>query len=168
MERSFHGRTFAGISATGQAKFREGFEPVVPGFVHVPFNDLAAVERALTPKTAAIILEPIQGEGGVRVADAAYLAGLKRLCQSKKILLIFDEVQTGMGRTGRMFAFKNFGIEPDVMTLAKSLGGGFPIGATVANLTSQSTTLTMPAVNTTVLSKFFRNVPFAFFRNVPL
>ena len=132
MDRSFHGRTFAGISATGQAKFREGFEPVVPGFLHVPFNDLEAVERAVTPKTVAIVLEPIQGEGGIRVADASYLSGLKRLCQSKKLLLIFDEVQTGMGRTGRMFAFKNFGVEPDVMTLAKSLGGGFPVGAMVA------------------------------------
>lgn len=132
MDRSFHGRTMAAVTATGQKKFHDGFEPLVPGFVHVPFNDLAALERAVTPKTIAIMLEPIQGEGGVRVADAQYLAAVKRLCQDKKLYLIFDEVQTGMGRTGRMFCFKNFGIEPDVMTLAKSLGGGFPIGAMVA------------------------------------
>ncbi len=132
MERSFHGRTFAGISATGQQKFREGFEPVVPGFKHVPFNDLTALERAVTAKTIAIVMEPIQGEGGVHVADAQYVSGVKRLCQDKKIYLIFDEVQTGMGRTGRMFCYKNLGVEPDVMTLAKSLGGGFPIGAMLA------------------------------------
>ena len=132
MERSFHGRTFGAIAATGQKKFREGFEPSLPGFSHVPFNDLAALERAVTAKTIAIILEPVQGEGGVHVAQAAYLSGVRRLCQDKKIYLIFDEVQTGMGRTGRMFAFKNYGLEPDIMTLAKSLGGGFPIGAMVA------------------------------------
>ena len=132
MDRSFHGRTMAAVSATGQKKFHEGFEPLMPGFVHVPFNDFKAIERAVTPKTVAIMLEPIQGEGGVRVADTQYLTSVKRLCQDKKIYLIFDEVQTGMGRTGRMFCFKNYGIEPDVMTLAKSLGGGFPIGAMVA------------------------------------
>jgi len=132
MEKSFHGRTFAGISATGQAKFREGFEPVVPGFKHVPFNDFAALEKAVTAKTIAIVMEPIQGEGGVHVADAQYASAVKRLCQDKKIYLIFDEVQTGMGRTGRMFCYKNLGVEPDIMTLAKSLGGGFPIGAMLA------------------------------------
>ncbi len=132
MERSFHGRTFAGIAATGQSKFREGFEPALGGFKHVPFNDFEAIERAVTPKTIAIVLEPIQGEGGVHVAQAQYLSSVRRLCHDKKIYLIFDEVQTGMGRTGRMFAFKNYGLEPDVMTLAKSLGGGFPIGAMIA------------------------------------
>ena len=132
MDRSFHGRTMAAIAATGQKKFREGFEPSMPGFSHVPFNDFESLQRAVTPKTVAIVLEPIQGEGGVHVADAQYLSSLHRLCQDKKLLLIFDEVQTGMGRTGRMFCFKNFGIEPDIMTLAKSLGGGFPIGAMVA------------------------------------
>lgn len=132
MERSFHGRTLASISATGQKKFQEGFEPMVPGFVTVPFNDLEAVEKALTPKTVAVMLEPIQGEGGVRVASEEYLTKLRRLCNDRKLLLIFDEVQTGMGRTGRMFCFKNFGVEPDILTLAKSLGGGFPIGAMVA------------------------------------
>lgn len=131
MDRSFHGRTMAGISATGQKKYQEGFEPLVPGFVNVPFNDLHALEKAITPKTIAIVLEPIQGEGGVRVAEQNYLTAVRRLCHDKKILLIFDEVQTGMGRTGRMFCYKNFGIEPDIMTLAKSLGGGFPIGAMV-------------------------------------
>ncbi len=132
MERSFHGRTFAGIAATGQKKFREGFEPALGGFSHVPFNDIEALERAVTTRTIAIVLEPIQGEGGVHVAQAQYLMSVRRLCQDKKIYLIFDEVQTGMGRTGRMFAFKNYSFEPDVMTLAKSLGGGFPIGAMVA------------------------------------
>jgi predicted acetylornithine/succinylornithine family transaminase len=132
MERSFHGRTLAAIAATGQPKFREGFEPVTPGFLTVPFNDWPALEKAVSVKTAAILLEPIQGEGGVRVADQTYLSSLRRLCTDRKILLILDEVQTGMGRTGRMFCYKNFGIEPDVMTLAKSLGGGFPIGAMVA------------------------------------
>ncbi len=132
MEKSFHGRTFAGISATGQQKFRDGFEPVVPGFKHVPFNDFAALEKAVTAKTIAIVMEPVQGEGGVHVADAQYVSAVKRLCQDKKIYLIFDEVQTGMGRTGRMFCYKNLGVEPDIMTLAKSLGGGFPIGAMLA------------------------------------
>ncbi len=132
MEKSFHGRTFAGISATGQPKFREGFEPTLGGFKHVPFNDLGALERALTPKTIAIILEPIQGEGGVHVAEPAYLSAVRRLCNDKKIYLILDEVQTGMGRTGRMFCYKNYAVEPDIMTLAKSLGGGFPIGAMLA------------------------------------
>ena len=132
MDRSFHGRTLATIAATGQSRFREGFEPTMPGFVNVPFNDLAALERAVNPKTAGIVLEPIQGEGGIRVADSQYLSAVRRLCSDKKILLVFDEVQTGMGRTGRMFCYKNFGIEPDVLTLAKSFGGGFPIGAMVA------------------------------------
>lgn len=131
MERSFHGRTLATISATGQKKYQEGFEPILSGFKSVPFNDLDALEKAITPKTAAIVLEPIQGEGGVNIAGQSYLSGVRRLCNEKKILLILDEVQTGMGRTGRMFCYKNYGIEPDIMTLAKSLGGGFPIGAMV-------------------------------------
>ncbi len=132
MDRSFHGRTLAAVTATGQKKYQEGFEPLPGGFVNVPFNDFEALERAVTPKTIAIMMEPIQGEGGVRVADHPYMASVRRLCHDKKIILILDEVQTGMGRTGRMFCYKNFGIEPDVMTLAKSLGGGFPIGAMVA------------------------------------
>lgn len=132
MDRAFHGRTLAAVTATGQKKYLEGFEPLPAGFTQVPFNDFAALERTITAKTAAILLEPIQGEGGVRVADAHYLSQVRRLCNDRKILLMLDEVQTGMGRTGRMFCYKNYGIEPDIMTLAKSLGGGFPIGAMVA------------------------------------
>lgn len=132
MDRSFHGRTMATIRATGQPKHWAGFEPLPEGFHHVPYNDLAALKKAVTDKTAAIVLEPIQGEGGIRVADEQYLAQVRQLCDEKKILLIFDEVQTGMGRTGKMFCFQNFGIQPDIMTLAKCLGGGFPIGAMVA------------------------------------
>ena len=132
MDRSFHGRTLAAVSATGQTKYQEGFEPLVPGFKSVAWNDLEALERAITPQTIAIVLEPIQGEGGVRVADDRYLSAVRRLCNDRKIYLVFDEVQTGMGRTGRMFCYKNYGLEPDIMTLAKSLGGGFPIGAMVA------------------------------------
>lgn len=132
MERSFHGRTLAAIAATGQEKYQKGFEPTMPGFVNVPFNNFEAIEKAVTPKTIAIMLEPIQGEGGIRVADKTYLSQVKKLCTDKKIYLIMDEVQTGIGRTGRMFCYKNFNIEPDIMTLAKSLGGGFPIAAMVA------------------------------------
>ena len=131
-EGSFHGRTLATVTATGQKKHQKGFDPLPTGFVHVPFNDLAALEKAISPKTVAIMLEPIYGEGGIRVADKEYLLALRRLCSEKNILLIFDEVQTGMGRTGKMFCYRNFGIEPDMLTLAKSLGGGFPIGALVA------------------------------------
>jgi len=132
MNESFHGRTVATATATGQGRIGKGFEPLPGGFTHVPFNDFAALEKAVSPKTVAIMLEPIQGEGGVRVADKAYLSAVRNLCDEKNILLIFDEVQTGMGRTGELFCFKNFGITPDVLTLAKSLGGGFPIGAFIA------------------------------------
>jgi acetylornithine/succinyldiaminopimelate/putrescine aminotransferase len=132
MRQSFHGRTMAALSATGQPKYQQGFEPLVPGFVTVPYNDLRAVEGALTPKTAAVLVEPIQGEGGIRVGTDDYLRGLRRLCDERKLLLIFDEVQTGMGRTGRMFGWQHSGVEPDAMLLAKALGGGFPIGAVVA------------------------------------
>ncbi|MEK7132522.1 MAG: aspartate aminotransferase family protein [Patescibacteria group bacterium] len=130
---SFHGRTLAAVTATGQKKFQKGFEPLPAGFLTVPFNDLDALEKAITPKTIAVMLELIQGEGGVRVVDSKYLSEVRRLCTLKDILLIFDEVQTGMGRTGHMFCYQNFGILPDMMTLAKSLGGGFPIGALVAS-----------------------------------
>ena len=132
MERSFHGRTMAALSATGQTKHRQGFEPLVPGFVHVPFNDLEAVRRAVTPKTCAVLVEPIQGEGGVHAASREFLTGLRRLCDERNLLLIADEIQTGMGRTGTWFAYQPSGIEPDVLLLAKTLGGGFPIGAVVA------------------------------------
>ncbi len=132
MRNSFHGRTLATLTATGQEKVQQGFEPLVPGFVTVPFNDLAAVEQAMTDRTAAVMLEPVQGEGGVHVADRAYLAGLRELCRARDLLLIFDEVQTGMGRTGTLFAYEQLGVQPDIMTLAKGLGGGLPIGACLA------------------------------------
>lgn len=132
MEQSFHGRTMAALSATGQPKYQAGFEPLLPGFVRVPFNDLAAVERAVTPKTCAVLIEPIQGEGGVRVADEAFLQGVRRVCDEQHLLLIADEVQTGMGRTGAWFGYQRSGITPDVLLLAKALGGGFPVGAVVA------------------------------------
>jgi acetylornithine aminotransferase len=132
MQASFHGRTLATLTATGQAKIQEGFEPLVPGFSYAPFNDLAALERAIGPRTAAVMLEPIQAEGGVHVADRTYLEQVRALCREKDLLLIFDEVQTGMGRTGTLFAYEQFGVEPDIMTLAKGLGGGVPIGACLA------------------------------------
>ncbi|MEK6618300.1 MAG: acetylornithine transaminase [Nitrospirota bacterium] len=132
MLQSFHGRTMATLTATGQEKVQKGFEPLVPGFTYVPFNDLQAVEQALTSKTAAVMLEPVQGEGGVHVADRTYLKGLRELCRQRDILLIFDEIQTGMGRTGTLFAYEQLGVQPDVMTLAKGLGGGVPIGACLA------------------------------------
>lgn len=132
MEKSFHGRTMACITATGQDKVKIGFEPLLEGFRTVPFNDLEAVRSAITDKTIGIMLEPIQGEGGINVADRGYLQALRKLCDEKDMLLIFDEVQTGMGRTGEMFCFKNFGVMPDIMTLAKAMGSGVPIGAVVA------------------------------------
>lgn len=126
---SFHGRTMGTIAATGQEKFSRPFEPNVPGFVHVPYNDIDAMIDAVNPHTAAIMLELIQGESGVHPADKEYIQEVKKLCQSKGILLIFDEVQTGVGRTGKMFCYQNYGVTPDIMTLAKGLGGGVPIGA---------------------------------------
>ncbi len=131
-ENSFHGRTLATITATGQPKYQKGFEPLVPGFVHVPFNDLDALEAAMGPQVCAVMLEPVQGEGGVNVASRYYLEGAKMLCQQHGALLIFDEVQTGLGRTGRFLACQHFGVEPDILTLAKALGGGVPIGAMLA------------------------------------
>lgn len=133
MEKSFHGRTMACISATGQDKVKIGFEPLLEGFKTIPFNDFAAVENAISNKTIAVMLEPIQGEGGINVASKEYLAKLRKLCDQKDMLLIFDEVQTGMGRTGNYFAFQNYDIKPDIMTLAKSLGSGVPIGAVVSS-----------------------------------
>jgi len=126
---SFHGRTLATVSATGQPKYHHGFEPLMPGFKHVPYNDLRAMERALDSHTAAILVEPIQGEGGVNIPDDGYLPGLRKLCDDSGALLIFDEVQTGVGRTGRLWAYQHWGVEPDVMTLAKALANGIPIGA---------------------------------------
>ncbi len=126
---SFHGRTLATVTATGQEKYQHGFEPLVPGFKHVPYNDLRAMERAVDNRTAAVLVEPIQGEGGVHVPDDDYLPGLRKLCDASGALLIFDEIQTGMGRTGRLWCYEHAGVEPDVMTLAKALANGIPIGA---------------------------------------
>lgn len=128
-DMSFHGRTMGTIAATGQAKFQRPFEPALPGFVHVPYNDIDALIGAINPKTAAIMLELVQGESGVHPADIEYIQAIKKLCVEKGILLIFDEVQTGIGRTGKMFCYQNYGVKPDIMTLAKGLGGGVPIGA---------------------------------------
>ncbi len=129
---SFHGRTLATAAATGQEKVKTGFAPLPPGFVHVPFNDIDALDRAIDATTAAIMLEPLQGEGGVHPADRDYLRDVRTRCDRHGLLLILDEVQTGIGRTGTMFAFEQAGITPDVLTLAKGLGGGVPIGAMLA------------------------------------
>ena len=131
--KSFHGRTWAAISATGQPKYHEGFAPLVPGFKHVPYNDLESMRAAITDHTCAILVEPVQGEGGVVEAAPGYLEGLRALCDEQGILLIFDEVQCGVARTGRWFAHQHEGVNPDIMTLAKGLGGGVPIGATLCN-----------------------------------
>jgi acetylornithine/N-succinyldiaminopimelate aminotransferase len=128
-ENSFHGRTLATVAATGQPKYHQGFEPLPAGFLHVPFGELGAVRNAVSSKTAAVIVEPIQGEGGVRVAPEGFLKGLRRLCDELGLLLLVDEVQTGMGRTGNLFAFQAEGIRPDAISLAKALGNGLPIGA---------------------------------------
>ena len=131
-ENSFHGRTLAALTATGQEKFQKGFEPLVPGFKHVPFNDVDAIGQAITMNTCAIMLEPVQGEGGVKIPDPDYLKEVRKICDENSLLLILDEVQTGMGRTGKFFAYEHFGITPDIMTIAKGLGGGVPIGAMLA------------------------------------
>ncbi len=132
MERSFHGRTFATLSATGQAKVRQGFEPVLAGFEFVPFNDIEALARAVDDQTAAVVLEPVQGEGGVRPPAPGYLQAVRALCDGAGALLVFDEIQTGIGRTGKLFAHEHFGVRPDIMTLAKALANGLPIGAMLA------------------------------------
>ena len=130
--RGFHGRTLGALSATWRKDFREGFEPLVPGFAHVPYNDTDALFAAVDSETAAVILEPVQGEGGVHVASDDYLPAAREVCDRTGALLILDEVQTGLGRTGRLWAQERWGVEPDLMTLAKSLAGGVPIGATLA------------------------------------
>jgi acetylornithine aminotransferase len=132
MKNSFHGRTFATLTATGQEKVQKGYEPLLEGFSHVAFNNFEELELAVTDKTAAVLLEPIQGEGGIYLADREYLRQVRTLCSQKDVLLIFDEVQTGMGRTGTLFAYEQLGVQPDIMTLAKGLGGGVPIGACLA------------------------------------
>lgn len=128
-EGAFHGRTLAALAATGNKKYLDGFGPPVEGFDQVPFLDLEAVKKAIGPQTAAIIIEPIMGEGGVRVVPHSFLKALRELCDKHGMLLIFDEIQTGIGRTGALFAYQLSGVKPDIMTLAKALGGGFPIGA---------------------------------------
>ncbi|MGA7965866.1 MAG: aspartate aminotransferase family protein, partial [Gammaproteobacteria bacterium] len=129
MENSFHGRTMATLSATGQAKIQVGYDPLLQGFKFVPFNDISRLRQAVDEHVCAVILEPIQGEGGVICPDEGYLKAVRKLCDEKGILLIFDEVQVGMGRTGKLFAHEHYGVVPDIMTLAKALGNGLPIGA---------------------------------------
>jgi acetylornithine/N-succinyldiaminopimelate aminotransferase len=131
-EGAFHGRTLAAIAATGNKKYLEGFGPPVDGFDQVPFADLEATKKAIGPQTAAIMIEPVMGEGGVRVVPHTFLRALRKLCDDNGLLLIFDEIQTGFGRTGDMFAYQHTGVTPDIMTVAKALGGGFPVGACMA------------------------------------
>lgn len=132
LDKSFHGRTLATVAATGQEKYQKPYKPLTPGFKQVPRNDFDALESAVTDKTAAIMLELVQGESGVNPMDVEYVQKVRKLCDEKDIILIFDEVQTGMGRSGKMFAYQKYGIEPDIFTLAKALGNGFPIGAVCA------------------------------------
>jgi acetylornithine/N-succinyldiaminopimelate aminotransferase len=129
---SFHGRTLAMVAATGQAKFQEPYTPLPVGFTNVKYNDIAAIKSATTPQTCAVMLEPLQGEGGVNIPDEGYLAAVRDWCHQKGLLLILDEIQTGLGRTGTLFAYQQHGIEPDVMTLAKGIASGLPIGAILA------------------------------------
>lgn len=131
-EGSFHGRTFATVTATAQPKYHEGFLPLLPGFVYVPFNDIAALESAFSDEVTAVMVEPIQGEGGINVATSEYLQAIRRLCDEKGAVMILDEVQTGIGRTGKWFGYQHFDVEPDIITMAKALGGGVAIGAMMA------------------------------------
>lgn len=131
-ERSFHGRTFGAITATAQTQYQEAFRPVVPGFTYLPFNDLGAAQAAISEKTAAVYLEPIQGEGGTYPATAEFIEGLEQVCTERNVLFMVDEVQTGFGRTGKFWAYQNYNVEPDVIATAKALGGGLAIGATLA------------------------------------
>ena len=133
MENSFHGRTMAAMSATGQEKVRAGYEPVLVGFDFVPFNDLSALKKAVKQDVCAVMLEPVQGEGGLVMPDPDFLKEVRNICDETGALLIFDEIQTGIGRTGKLFAYEHFGVEPDIMTLAKALGNGMPIGAMLAS-----------------------------------
>ena len=132
MKDSFHGRTMATITATGQEKFQVGFAPLVPGFKYVPFDDLPSLKAAISEKTCGVLLEPIQAEGGVRIPAEDYLRGVREICDQHGVLMILDEVQVGMGRTGTLFAYEDSGIQPDIMTLAKAMGNGFPVGAMLA------------------------------------
>lgn len=132
MHNSFHGRTLATLTATGQSKVHQGFAPLPTGFSYANFNDIESVKSQITDHTAAIMVEPVQGEGGVVAVEQTFMKELRTLCSERQILLIFDEIQTGIGRTGTMFAYEHYGVEPDIMTLAKGLGGGVPIGACIA------------------------------------
>jgi acetylornithine/N-succinyldiaminopimelate aminotransferase len=132
-EGSFHGRTFATVTATAQPKYHEGFRPLLPGFVYIPFNDIAALKAAFTDEVAAVLVEPIQGEGGINVAKPEFLRAVRELCDEKGAVMILDEVQTGIGRTGKWFGYQHLGVEPDVITMAKALGGGVAIGALMAH-----------------------------------
>jgi acetylornithine aminotransferase len=132
MSNSFHGRTMGALSATGQDKFWQGFEPLLPGFEFAPFNDLAALDKATDDGVCAVLLEPIQGEGGVCLPEPGFLSGVRQICDQKGLLMVLDEVQTGLGRTGRLFAHEHYGVRPDVMTLAKALANGLPMGALLA------------------------------------
>ena len=131
-EGSFHGRTFATVTATAQPKYHEGFLPLLPGFSYIPFNDVAALESAFSDEVAAVMVEPIQGEGGINVATEEFLQAIRRLCDENGAVMILDEVQTGIGRTGKWFAYQHFDVEPDIITMAKALGGGVAIGAMMA------------------------------------
>ena len=131
-EGSFHGRTFATVTATAQPKYHEGFLPLLPGFSYIPFNDVAALEAAFTDEVAAVMIEPIQGEGGINVATPEFLQAIRRLCDEKGALMILDEVQTGVGRTGKWFGYQHYDVEPDIITMAKALGGGVAIGGLMA------------------------------------
>ncbi len=133
MKNSFHGRTFAALSATGQKKYQDPFKPIVPGFKEVQFDDIQAIEKKITSKTVAVLLELIQGEGGVNIASVSYVKEVAKLCKKRNLLFIVDEVQTGMGRTGKLFAYQYYGFKPDVMVLSKGLGAGVPISAIVVN-----------------------------------
>ncbi|NLK86619.1 MAG: acetylornithine transaminase [Clostridiaceae bacterium] len=132
LKKSFHGRTLTTVAATGQEKYKEPYAPLIPGFKHVPINDIEALRQAVDKKTCAIMMEPVQGESGVHPLDVGYVTAVRKLCDEKGLLLIFDEIQTGMGRTGKLFAYEHYGVEPDIFTLAKALGGGVPIGALCA------------------------------------
>jgi acetylornithine aminotransferase len=135
MLQSFHGRTMGTLSATGQDKIKQGFSPVLEGFDFVPFNDIDAIREKIGADTCAVLLEPVQGEGGIRSANPEFLHQLRQLCDETGTLLIFDEIQTGIGRTGKLFAYEHFGVHPDIMTLAKALANGLPIGAMLAKET---------------------------------
>lgn len=132
LDKSFHGRTLTTLAATGQEKYQNSYRPLTPRFKHVPINDLHALEETINEQTCAIMLEPVQGEGGINILSPEYIRGVRELCDKHGILMILDEVQTGLGRTGRMFCYEHFGVEPDIFTLAKALGGGVPIGAICA------------------------------------